>query len=55
VPAVVTFAGAAPGLVDGVMQLNLQLSPSTPVGSTLPVVLSVGGASSAANVTLAVQ
>jgi uncharacterized protein (TIGR03437 family) len=55
VPAAVTFAGSAPGMVDGVMQLNLQLSPNTPVGGAQPVVLTIGGVSSAANVTLAVQ
>jgi uncharacterized protein (TIGR03437 family) len=55
VPAIVTFAGAAPGLVDGVMQLNVQLSPNTPAGAAQPVVVTVGGVSSAANVTLAVR
>jgi uncharacterized protein (TIGR03437 family) len=53
VPASVTFAGAAPLLVDGAMQLNLQLSPGTPPGAQ-PVVITVGGISSPATATIEV-
>ena len=51
----VGFDGAAPTFVDGVLQLNIQLSPDTPSGSALPVVVKVGNVSSPAMATLAVQ
>ncbi len=53
-PATVQFAGAVPGLVDGVDQLNIQLAADTPSGAQ-PVVITVGGVSSPAGVTLVVQ
>jgi len=55
VAATVAFDGAAPTFVDGVLQLNIQLSRSTPSGSALPVVVKVGNTSSPATATLAVQ
>jgi len=55
ITATVAFDGAAPTFVDGVLQLNLQLSADTPSGSALPVVLKVGNSSSPATATLAVQ
>ena len=55
VAATVTFDGAAPTFVDGVLQLNIQLSGSTPSGNALPVVIKVGSAFSPATATLAVQ
>jgi uncharacterized protein (TIGR03437 family) len=55
VPATVTFAGSAPGFVDGVNQLNLLLSSDTPAGSALPLVITVGGKASAATATISVQ
>ena len=55
VAATVAFDGAAPTFVDGVLQLNIQLSPNTPTGSALPVVVTVGNASSPTTATLAVQ
>ncbi len=53
--ATILYAGAAPGLVAGVMQLNIQLAADTPSGAAVPIVVSVGGASSPATVTVAVQ
>ena len=53
-PATVSFAGAAPTLVDGVDQINIQLSPATPSGPQ-PVVITMNGASSPSSVWLAVQ
>jgi uncharacterized protein (TIGR03437 family) len=55
VAATVAFDGAAPTFVDGVLQLNIQLSASTPSGTALPVVLTIGSVSSPATATLAVQ
>lgn len=51
----VTFAGAAPTFVDGVLQLNLHLADDTPSGSAEPLVITVGGASSPPLATLAIQ
>lgn len=52
--ALVQFDGSAPFFVDGVDQLNIQLSPTTPSGSQ-PIVITMGGISSPSSVTLAVR
>ena len=54
-PAIVSFDGAAPTFVDGVGQLNIQLSANTPSGPAEPLVITVGGVSSPATATLAIQ
>jgi len=53
-PATVNYAGPAPGLVDGVMQINAVL-PSGIASGAVPVVVQVGTASSQTAVTVAVQ
>ena len=53
--AAILYAGAAPGLVAGVMQLNIKLAADTPSGAAVPIVLQVGNSTSPANVTVAVQ
>jgi len=53
-PAVVQYAGAAPWLMPGVFQINAQIPPSTPAGSSVPVRIAVGGVPSQDRVTLAV-
>ncbi len=55
VPATVTFAGAAPGLVTGVGQINIKLADNTPTGDAIPVIVTVGNTSSTASVSIAVQ
>jgi uncharacterized protein (TIGR03437 family) len=52
--AQVQYAGGAPGLVAGVFQVNVQIPPGVS-GSTLPIVIQVGGQNSQTGVTLAVQ
>lgn len=54
-PCAVRFAGAAPSFVAGVLQVNCTLAPDTPVGSSVPLVLLVGGRPSRAGVTVAVR
>jgi uncharacterized protein (TIGR03437 family) len=54
VPVTVEYAGAAPGIVSGVMQANLRLPANAPSGN-LPVVVVVGTATAQSNVTVAVQ
>jgi uncharacterized protein (TIGR03437 family) len=53
VPAVVTFSGLAPGGV-GLYQVNVQVPDGTPAGDAVPVIVTIGGASSN-TVTLAVS
>jgi uncharacterized protein (TIGR03437 family) len=54
-PAEVGYAGAAPGLVAGVMQLNVRIPENMPPGASVPIVVNVGGANSRLGVTIAVK
>ncbi len=53
-PASVLYAGDAPGEVQGMLQVNIQL-PAGVTGSNVPVMLTVGSATSKAGVTVAIQ
>ncbi len=53
-PATVLFYGEAPGMVAGVMQLNVQVPAGLPSGN-LPLVVSFGAASSQSGITVAIQ
>jgi len=53
-PCDVVYAGSAPGFIEGAVQVNCQLPASVPAGSQT-VVMSVGGVSSPATVTVAVE
>ncbi len=50
----VQYAGGVAGLVAGFFQVNVRVPSGVPAGGALPVILSIGGKSSQANVTLAV-
>ena len=50
----VTYAGGAPGLLAGIIQINAQIPASLVTGS-YPVVFTVGGVPSQGNVTVAVR
>jgi uncharacterized protein (TIGR03437 family) len=55
--ATVLFAGAAPGFVTGLVQLNIQV-PTGVTGSALPIVVTINGpisTQSQATATVAVQ
>ncbi len=52
--AIVQFAGLSPQFV-GVNQINIQLPTGVQTGSAVPVQISVGGLTSTAQVTMAVQ
>jgi uncharacterized protein (TIGR03437 family) len=54
-PATVLFAGEAPGTTTGLVQINVQVPANAPQGPAIPLQLSVGGVSTAAGVTLAIQ
>ena len=53
-PALYVYAGEAPGLVAGMMQLNVQIPANAPSGD-LPIVVSIGGKASQNGVTVSVQ
>jgi uncharacterized protein (TIGR03437 family) len=53
-PATVQFAGAAPGLVTGVFQINIQV-PTGITGNNVPVTVSINGSSTTQLTTIAVQ
>jgi uncharacterized protein (TIGR03437 family) len=54
VPAPVQYAGGAPYLLAGVMQVNLLVPPDAPVGPAVPLLIQVGDKRSQAAVTVAV-
>ncbi len=53
--AVVSYQGAAPGLVAGVSQINVQIPSSVTPGPAVPVTIAVGGTQSQNSVTVAVK
>jgi len=53
-PALVTFAGEAPGLVAGVLQVNVQI-PTTVSSGSIQIVISVGTNTTQSGVTVTVQ
>jgi uncharacterized protein (TIGR03437 family) len=54
-PAEVQYAGSAPGLVSGGFQVNVLIPGGAPSGAAVPVVLTVGNASSQGVATIAIQ
>jgi uncharacterized protein (TIGR03437 family) len=54
VDAAVTYAGDAPGLVSGAVQINIQAPANAPTGSAVPLVLKIGGVAAPA-VNIAVK
>jgi len=55
IDAEVLYAGAAPGLVAGVLQVNARVPPKASSGSAIPVLLRVGNFASQTQVTMAVK
>ncbi len=53
--APVEYAGGAPGMVAGLMQVNVQIPPGSQTGNAVQVVLRVGDALSRGGVTIAVR
>jgi uncharacterized protein (TIGR03437 family) len=53
-PALYVYSGEAPGMVAGMMQLNVQIPASAPSGN-LPITVSIGGNISQNGVTVSVQ
>jgi uncharacterized protein (TIGR03437 family) len=42
-PSVVTYAGTAPGSVDGLVQINAIIPPTVSTGAAISVAASIGG------------
>jgi uncharacterized protein (TIGR03437 family) len=61
IPATVSYAGSAPGLVSGIIQVNIQIPDKAPSGPEVPLVISLESSdksfssSSQAGVTIAVE
>ena len=55
IDAPVQYAGSSNGLVAGVTQINVQIPPEVQPGSSVPVVLNVGGVSSVSTISVAVH
>ncbi len=53
-PAQVLYAGKAPGIIEGVSQINAIVPANLPYGGNWPLAIQVGGVSSQAGVTVAV-
>jgi len=55
VDAPVVYAGSAPGLVAGLIQINARIANNTPLGDAVPVVISIGGVQSQPGVTMVIR
>ena len=55
ISAQVVYAGPAPGLINGLTQVNVIVPAGVKSGSSVPVVLTIGGVSSQNNLSMAVQ
>jgi uncharacterized protein (TIGR03437 family) len=53
--AEVQYAGAAPGLISGLLQVNAKIPETAPSGAAIPIELIIGQISSPAGVTLAIK
>jgi uncharacterized protein (TIGR03437 family) len=49
------FIGEAPGVVAGVMQINVTIPPLAPTGAAVPVIVTVGTTTSQSGLTVAIQ
>jgi uncharacterized protein (TIGR03437 family) len=52
--ATVLYAGGSPGIVEGVIQVNLRVPRNSTPGAAIPLVLSIGGGASQTGLTLAI-
>jgi uncharacterized protein (TIGR03437 family) len=54
-PGTVSYAGGAPGIVAGVLQINVQVPAGIQTGPAVPVVLQIGSQTSPQSVSIAVK
>jgi uncharacterized protein (TIGR03437 family) len=55
IPCVTNYAGAAPGLISGALQINAQVPAGVTPGPSVPLVVTIGGVSAQSGITLAVK
>jgi uncharacterized protein (TIGR03437 family) len=56
VPATsISFAGETPGIVSGVMQINVYIPQNAPTGSSVPVTVTIGTVATQSGLTVAIQ
>jgi len=55
ISAEVLYAGAAPGLITGIVQINARIPDNTPTGKAVPITLSAGTIASPPGVTLNIK
>ncbi|MBI2689919.1 MAG: hypothetical protein HYX27_26740 [Acidobacteria bacterium] len=55
VDAPVVYAGAAPGLIQGLIQINARVPAAAPLGNAVPIVIRVNNVDSPAGVTVAIR
>lgn len=55
IPAQVSYSGGSPGLVEGLVQFNLVVPQGVVPGSSVPLVLQVGGVNTQSGITIAVR
>lgn len=55
VPAQVSYSGGAPGLISGLTQFNVTIPAGVTPGSSVPVLVSVGGYQSQSGLTIAIH
>ena len=49
------YAGSAPGLVTGLLQINVLLPADLPVGPAVPVVVTINGVASSSGTTVSIE
>jgi uncharacterized protein (TIGR03437 family) len=54
-PAYVLYAGAAPGTIEGVFQINIRIPPLSPIGPNIIVTVQAGDFVSQTDVWIAIQ
>jgi uncharacterized protein (TIGR03437 family) len=54
-PASVQYAGETPGLLSGLLQINVTVPDNAPVGANIPVQVTINGQPTQSNVTVAVK
>ena len=55
IPAIVAYAGDAPGETSGLQQINIQIPAIAPAGPKVPITLAVDGVSTQTGITVAIQ
>jgi uncharacterized protein (TIGR03437 family) len=51
----VLYAGGGPGIVQGILQVNIRIPDQAPAGLSVPLVLKIGDGASQSGITIAIQ